>query len=105
MRASRLEPAMDETVRKRLQEYPIPAHHGPFIKRNRNLLAGEARPIANRCGCKDNHDDPKRPSSALPYGWPQCGQTVLPSMRFFLQLGHTTSFTSGRVAKWTISPT
>src|SRR5436190_14606114 len=99
MRASRLKPAMDETVRKRLQEYPITAHHGPLIKQNRNLLAGRARPIADRCGCNDNHDDPSGPNSALPYAWPQCGQTAPPSMRFFLQLGHTTSLTLGRVAR------
>ena len=96
---------MDETVGKRLQEDPIPADHDPFVKRNRDLLPGRPRPIANRRGCENNRGDPNDPNLALPYGWPQCGQTGLPSMRFFLQCGHTTRLTFGRVTKWTISPT
>lgn len=96
---------MDETVGERLQKDPIPADHDPFVKRNGDLLPGRPRPIANRRGCENNRGDPNGPDSALRYGWPQCGQTALPSMRFFLQWGHTTSFTFGRVARWTISPT
>lgn len=96
---------MHETVGKRFQDYPIPADHDPFVKRNGDLLPGRPRPIANRCGCEDNRGDPNGPNPALPYGWPQCGQTGLPSMRFFLQCGHATRLTFGRVARWTISPT
>ena len=96
---------MDETIGKRLQERPIPAEHEPLVKRNRDLLPGRLRPIENRGGCEDNRRDPNDPDPPLPYGWPQCGQTGLPSMRFFLQCGHTTRLTFGRVARWTISPT
>ena len=80
---------MDETVRKRLQERPIPAEHDPLVERNGNLLPWRPRPIVNRRGGEDNGGDPNGPNSAFRYGWPQCGQTVLPSMRFFLQCGHT----------------
>jgi len=90
---------MDETVRKRLQKYSIPAHYSLFVKHDGDLLPGRPRPIVNCCGGEDNRGDPNGPDSAFRYGWPQCGQTVLPSMRFFLQLGHTTSFTLGRVAR------
>lgn len=96
---------MHETVGKRFQDYPIPADHDPFVKRNGDLLPGRPRPIANRRGREDNRGDPNGPNPALPYGWPQCGQTGLPSIRFFLQCGHVTRLTFGRVARWTISPT
>jgi len=96
---------MDESVGKRPQEHVIPADHDLFVKRHGYLLPGRPHPIAKRRGCEDNRDDPNGPNPAVRYGWPQCGQTALPSMRFFLQLGHTTSFTFGRVARWTISPT
>ena len=100
-----MEPAAKETVGERLQEHPIPADRDLFVKRHGDLLPGRPRPIANRGGCEDNRGDPNDPNPALRYGWPQCGQTALPSMRFFLQLGHTTNLTFGRVARWTISPT
>ena len=103
--AGRLEPAMDETIGKWLQEHPVPAKHKLLVKRHRDLFPRWLRPIANRRGSEDNRRDPNDPDPAPPYGWPQCGQTGLPSMRFFLQCGHTTRLTFGRVTRWTISPT
>jgi hypothetical protein len=105
MGAGRLEPANDETIGNRFQERPIPAEHELLVKRHGDLLPGRLRPIENRAGDEDHRRDPGDPDAPPPYGWPQCGQTGLPSMRFFWQCGHTTSLTFGRVARWTISPT
>ena len=95
----RLEPANDETIGNRLQKHPIPAEHEPLVKRHGDLLAGRLRPIENRAGGEENRGDPDDPDPPFAYGWPQCGQTGLPSMRFFLQCGHTTRLTFGRVAR------
>jgi hypothetical protein len=105
MGAGRLEPANDETIGDRLQQRPVPANNQLLIKRYRDLLPGRLRPIENGAGGEDHRRDPDDPDAPPAYGWPQCGQTGLPSMRFFLQCGHATSLTFGRVARWTISPT
>jgi hypothetical protein len=105
VRASRLEPATDETIANRFQQRSIPADRHSIINDNRNLFRGRPRPIAKRRGGQNHRDNPNGPGAGLPYGWPQCGQTGLPSMRFFLQCGHGTRLTFGRVARWTINPT
>ncbi len=89
---------------ERLKDQTISADNDFVIGKNRNLRPWWPRPIANRRDGQGNRGD-ANPALAFFYGWPQCGQTALPSMRFFLQLGHTTSFTFGRVTKWTINPT
>jgi hypothetical protein len=104
-RASRLEAAMDEMLTERLQQQPITAHYHLVVNNNGNLLSRWSHPIANCRNSQGDRGAANNPDSAFVYGWPQCGQTALPSIRFFLQLGHATSFTFGRVARWTISPT
>jgi hypothetical protein len=96
---------MDETIGQRFHNQPVPADHDSLVKRHRHLLPGRLRPIENRAGGEDNRDDPDDPNLPLAYGWPQCGQTGLFSIRFFLQCGHTTRLTFGLVVRWTISPT
>ena len=96
---------MNETIAHRFQKRSIPADRYSIINDNRNLLPGRPRPIAKRRSDQKGRDNKNDPGAPLPYGWPQCGQTALPSIRFFLQCGHGTRVTFGRVARWTISPT
>ena len=84
-RTGRLEPALDKMPAHWLEEQPVTAYHHPVVNDNRDLPAGWPRPIAQRRDCQGNRGDANNPDSALRYGWPQCGQTGLPSMRFFLQ--------------------
>ena len=64
VRASRLEPAMDITVVKRLQNQPVPSDHPSIVNDNRDLLPRRPHPIANRRGGENNRGDPNDPSLA-----------------------------------------
>ncbi|MEY2494838.1 MAG: hypothetical protein QOJ45_1330 [Verrucomicrobiota bacterium] len=91
--------ASDEIVAGARQSQAISIDHDDAVENDRDLLLGRPRPIANRRGCKHNQGDAKNPGATFLYGWPQCGQTALPSIRFFWQCGHGTRLPFGRVTR------
>lgn len=104
-RARRPEPAPDEMAAERLEDEPVTADDDRIVGDDGDLCPRWLGPIANRRDGQGHRGDLHNQNLVPPQGLPQCGQTAPPSMRFFLQLGHTTSFTFGRVTRWTMSPT
>ncbi|MEN3369745.1 MAG: hypothetical protein V7609_1888 [Verrucomicrobiota bacterium] len=93
-----MEPAPDEITARSRQGQAIAADDDDAVENDRNLLLGRPRPIANRRDGDNNRGDPN-PGAAFLYGRPQCGQTALPSIRFFWQFGHGTRLPFGRVTR------
>jgi hypothetical protein len=83
-------------IGQRLEKSPISVDHDRFVKGNGDLSPRRLRPVAKRRDGEGQQDQADDPDPLLPYGWPQRGQTGLPSMRFFLQCGHGTRLTFGR---------
>lgn len=93
-----MEPTPDEIAAGTLQDQAIAIDDDDAVKNDRNLFLGRPGPIANRRRCDRSRRDPN-PAAAFLYGRPQCGQTALPSIRFFWQFGHGTRLPFGRVTR------
>jgi hypothetical protein len=99
-----MKPAPDEIAGGARQDQPVAINDDDAVKRDRSLLFGPPGPIANRRDRDHERCDPN-PGAPFLYGRPQCGQTALPSIRFFWQFGHGTRLPFGRVVRCTIKPT